>query len=219
MENFDLKKFGERFSGLRSETMLNQKQFGDKFGIHQSTVSDLEKGNRLPTTDQLIAISRYFNKSTDWLLYGTESDQLAPKIAEPQSEYSATVTIPVYALAGAGSPCCIDSLEPIRTICVEKKMDGPNIRVIQVRGDSMQPTLFDGCHCGVDVTDKHIVSGELYAVYIPYEGIVVKRIAFGHGTVKIISDNPLVPSDEIFNDRINWDSFIQGRVKWWIVVK
>lgn len=216
MHNEDLKKIGERFKKIRLATGLNQTDFGGKVDMVQSAVSSVEKGERLPTTEQLMLAAKYSGKSTDWLLYGTDDGCV---IKERQQEYGkdATVTIPVYALAGAGSPCCIDALEPIRSICVEKKMDGPNIRVIEIRGSSMEPTLLDGSYVGVDVTDKNVISGKLYAVYLPYEGIVVKRIWIGPELVKIESDNKAAPSHDMSIERINWDTFIQGRVKWWIV--
>lgn len=215
MQTHDMRKMGERFKSLRELAKLTQGQFGEIIDMHQSAVSALEKGDRLPTTEQLMLAAEFLGKSMDWLLYG--GDHTMPVVAERQHEYIATVTMPVYAMAGAGAPCCIDALEPIRTICVEKKLDGPNVRVIEVRGNSMEPTLLNGSYVGVDITDKNVISGKLYAVYLPYEGIVVKRIWIGPELVKIESDNKAAPSHDMSIDRINWETFIQGRVKWWIV--
>lgn len=78
----------------------------------------------------------------------------------------------------------------------------------------MEPTIMNGSHVGVDIAEKEIISGQLYAVYIPHEGIVVKRIWIGPELVKIASDNPAAPDHDMMNERINWDTFVQGRVKW-----
>jgi transcriptional regulator with XRE-family HTH domain len=215
MQTGDMVKIGERFKAIREAAKLTQGRFGEVIGMQQSAVSSLEKGERMPTTEQLIMTSRHFYKSVDWILYGSENQRT--EVAESHTEYSATVSMPVYALAGAGAPCCIDALEPIGQILVEHKYNGPNIRVIQVRGSSMEPTLLDGSYVGVDVTDKNVISGKLYAVYLPYEGTVVKRIWIGPELVKIESDNKTAPSHDMSIERVNWDTFIQGRVKWWIV--
>ena len=204
---------GERIKAIRGN--LSGKEFAKKIGVTFTVVSAYENGKAWPKPQTLDKIIKLSGRPADWLLYGIESDQ--PCVIDPPADYSSMVSMPVYALAGAGAPCCIDGQEPICHICVEKKMDGPNIRVIEVRGTSMEPTLLDGSYVGVDVTDKNVISGKLYAVYLPYEGIVVKRIWIGPELVKIESDNKAAPSHDMSIDRINWDTFIQGRVKWWIV--
>lgn len=208
------KDIGRRIKDSLKASGLKQKDLAEALGIADASVSAYVQGdNRMPEESYLI-LSGLTGKSIDYFFTGKESCSC---ISEPQTDYSATVTMPVYALAGAGAPCCIDALEPICHICVEKKLDGPNIRVIEIRGSSMEPTLLDGSYVGVDVTDKNVISGKLYAVYLPYEGVVVKRIWIGPELVKIESDNKAAPSHDMSIDRINWDTFIQGRVKWWIV--
>jgi len=134
-------------------------------------------------------------------------------VCETKEDYG-VVTMPVRATAGAGYPNCIESLEPIGQITVQRNYDGPNIQVLKVRGNSMEPTIIDGAYIGIDITDKHIISGQLYAVYIPHEGIVVKRIWMGPELVKLESDNKLAPTHDMSIDRIDWETFVQGKVKW-----
>lgn len=124
------------------------------------------------------------------------------------------IAMPVRVLAGAGSPCDLEQLEPIDQIIVKKDLDGPHIQVVEIRGKSMEPSIVNGARVGVDTADKIIISGEIYACYIRHEGIVVKRIIMGPDTVTIKSDNPLFPDQEVLIDRIDWNTFIQGRVKW-----
>lgn len=205
----DLKEIGLRIKAVRQKR--NGEDFGELIGVSRATISVYERGEGWPRPETLNKIIELSGRPADWLLYGKDEDG-PTTIAEPQEEY--TVTLPVRALAGAGNPCCIYQLEPIGQIIVQKNYNGPNIEVVQIRGNSMEPTIMDGAHVGVDVTAKEIISGQMYAVYIPHEGIVVKRIWIGPELVKIASDNPTAPDHDMLSERINWDSFVQGRVKW-----
>lgn len=211
MQIIDLEKLGQRIKSKRLEMKVSQQQFADLLSGHQSAVSAMEKGERLPTTDQLLLLIQNCRMSADWWLFGKE-DGGGSQVNEPQEQY--TVSMPVRAMAGAGSPCCIDQMEPIGHINVDPAYNGPNVQVIEIRGTSMEPTIVDGAHVGVDITDREIISGQMYAVYIPHEGIVVKRIWLGPELVKIKSDNPQAPDHDMSIDRINWDTFVQGKVKW-----
>lgn len=204
----DLIEIGKRIRDVRGQR--TGIEFGEIIGTSNNMVSIYESGGSWPkpqTLDKIIALS---GKTADWLLYGRGDKSCV--VAGTQEDY--TVIMPVRALAGAGDPCCIDELEPIGQIVVQKDYDGPNIQVVKIRGNSMEPTIMNGSHVGVDIAEKEIISGQLYAVYIPHEGIVVKRIWIGPELVKIASDNPAAPDHDMMNERINWDTFVQGRVKW-----
>jgi len=211
MQTIDPKQIGARFREKRLESGLTQTQFGERTGIQQSALSGIENGDRLPTTEQLLQVIEAYAGSADWWLFG---DKLVDYVSDPAAEY--TVSLPVRAQAGAGNPCCIDELEPIGKINVEKSYDGPNIQVLKIRGTSMEPTIMDGAHVGIDVTSRQVISGQMYAIYLPYEGIVVKRIDIGLEYIKIISDNPRFLDHDIPIKKINKDNFVQGRVVWTI---
>lgn len=59
---------GERIRDLRKANDLTQTEFGKLFGIGKTTVSSWETGNSCPSDDIKLAISQYFNISTDYLL-------------------------------------------------------------------------------------------------------------------------------------------------------
>ena len=212
METIDAKKIGNKIRDKRLENKQSQTNLAELLGTHQSMISSLENGERLPDIEFVVRFANLFGVGIDWFV----ADKMEPDlmVAEPLEEY--TISMPVRALAGAGSPCCIDQLEPIGHIIVDKTFNGPNIQVVKIRGSSMEPTIMDGSHVGVDILDRTVISGHLYAVFIPHEGIVVKRIWLGPETVRIESDNPAAPNHEVLGERINWDTFVQGKVKWTI---
>lgn len=210
-----MKEIGKRLEQIRNALNLTQDEMGIKLEKGKSAISKYENGDAAPTFATLYKYVELGGMSFDWIFTG-ESKNQAPMthVGEDLVHYNNTVRLPVRAMAGAGNPCCIDQMEPIGHITIDKSYNGPNIQVIKIRGASMEPTIMDGGYVGVDINSKEIVSGQMYAVYIPHEGVVVKRIWIGPELVKIASDNPAAPDHEIMTERINWDSFIQGRVKW-----
>lgn len=65
--------------------------------------------------------------------------------------------------------------------------------IIRVRGDSMEPGLFDGDHIVVDTADRSPPGrGGVFVVRI--DGLVmVKRVSLRGGVIEAGSDNPLAP--------------------------
>lgn len=58
----------KNLKALREKNNLTQQQMSDIFGIQRPTYSRYENGERQPDFDLLIAISKYFNVSVDYLL-------------------------------------------------------------------------------------------------------------------------------------------------------
>ena len=67
MENFDLKKFCDRFNSLIDGE--SQLELSKAMGLSQPVISKLKKGiGQSPSADTIVCIANYFNVSTDWLL-------------------------------------------------------------------------------------------------------------------------------------------------------
>jgi transcriptional regulator with XRE-family HTH domain len=65
----DLQAVGKRIRELRG-FYVSQADFADKVGVTQSYLSALERGLKEPGATVLLAISREFGKTVDWLLTG-----------------------------------------------------------------------------------------------------------------------------------------------------
>jgi transcriptional regulator with XRE-family HTH domain len=65
----DLGAIGRRIRELRGFDMT-QAQFASRIGVTQSYLSALEHGEKEPGSAVLLAISKEFGKSADWLLTG-----------------------------------------------------------------------------------------------------------------------------------------------------
>lgn len=85
--------FSEKIKELRFESNISQKVLAEKLGLSQSCVTKLENGLREPTGSTLIAFSKFFNVSVDYLV-GLEEDSpatvsiksLAPALSEDEKE-------------------------------------------------------------------------------------------------------------------------------------
>ena len=60
--------FAERLKELMNERNLNAPALAKEIGANRTTISELLRGNYLPSTKHLIAIVEYFNCSADYLL-------------------------------------------------------------------------------------------------------------------------------------------------------
>lgn len=60
--------FGNRLKTLRTQNYLTQEQLAHRLGLTKSVISAYETGSRMPSYDILIAISRIFKVTTDYLL-------------------------------------------------------------------------------------------------------------------------------------------------------
>lgn len=72
----DKTAFGERIAKLRIAKGLSQNQLSQMLGVKRSVVSYYESGDRLPSFDVLMEMSRVFNVSTDYLLKGKNAERI-----------------------------------------------------------------------------------------------------------------------------------------------
>lgn len=125
------------------------------------------------------------------------------------------VLMRVYVTGGAGAPYEFIPSEPIETILIPKSFCNHSIVPVKVQGRSMERTLRDGAVVGVNRADRQIVNGELFAIWLPYQGTVIKRLYLDNKKIKLQSDNEEFRSQDIEVDLNEVDEhFIQGRVKW-----
>ena len=72
----------EKILKLRKEKGLSQETFAEKLGVSRQSVSKWESGGSLPDIDKIIAMSKFFGVSTDYLL----KDETAEEPAETSEQ-------------------------------------------------------------------------------------------------------------------------------------
>lgn len=141
----------------------------------------------------------------------------APNAPVEKADADGSVTIHVYALAGAGPAFDLEENDPLATIRVPLEYAMQCDSALLVKGDSMAWTIKSGGVVGVIRRNFDFVSGEVYAVHLPYEGLSIKRVIVdaASGEYIIRSDNP---DKEKYPDRrlsiTEYADIILGRVVW-----
>ena len=203
-----------RLKRIRTAKGLSQKDFATMLKIPLSTYQRYERGECMPSADVIRKIITTFSVDPYWLLTGKEPVQLTflkgPEITTYEGRL---VKVNVYALAGAGGGIELIDPEPVETICLPEKWVKPHIIPVKIEGESMEPTLMNGAVVGVDKEDRELVSGKIYAVWIDYEGSVIKRVFVEPDKILLKSDNPAFPEAYIKKEDFR-PELILGRVKW-----
>ena len=75
-ENINKKQVGRRIMVIRKRNFLTLIEFAEKVGASKSSVSDWEKGFRLPPESVLFKIAIMGNTSVDKLLYGNDINEI-----------------------------------------------------------------------------------------------------------------------------------------------
>ena len=214
---------GKRLRHIRTDVLeLNQAQMAEKIGFSRTaTISDYEKGKRVPDIETLKVIAERGRVNIGWLLtgdgpmsvYENRDESFASDGGDDvyTDEY---VKVNVFAAGGeTDSLKDFPSSPPVDAVYVPKKDAGESVVAVRIEGDSMSPTVLDGATVGIDTTDRQIVSGRLYGVFLSYEGVAVKRVFVHPDRVDLRTDNPAFPQTEIPTGA-GGDDFILGSVKW-----
>lgn len=60
--------FGEKIRNLREDAEISQKELGEAINATQRKISYIEHGDFEPSLSDIIALCKYFNVSSDYLL-------------------------------------------------------------------------------------------------------------------------------------------------------
>ncbi|MBR5646049.1 MAG: helix-turn-helix transcriptional regulator [Treponema sp.] len=198
----DAEKFWKKVKLLLNEKNKNQEWLCEKTGIILSTLRNKIHLDRMPTLEETLKILKLFNLSMEeFLVY-------------PEKIQKNILNIPVYEQAfsaGKGQfiPDSADILEYV-SVPSDLKKYAENLRAAYVRGDSMEPTLFDGDRIIFDDMGYDGQDG-IYAVIYNGSGFV-KRLQKRNDSLRIISDNKIYAPIEEASESENFT--IIGKVRY-----
>jgi len=215
------------------------KGVADRLGVSRGKVQAWAGGQR-PSADDLELIGRELGFSAGWLLFGEgpiyreeqggakAAAELAyeikslghngtirrAQVVRGPDEQELGALIEVHAEAGAGPASERWEPEPIATVCIPPEYAKPGVFGLRIRGDSMDPLIKRGAFVGVDHEDRIYTSGDIYAIYMPYEGLIVKRLFHdpAAGEYVLCSVNPTHPDMRLPIEQS--ERLIVGRVVW-----
>ena len=207
-----------RLRDARQRARLTQKELARAIGYGQTMVSAIETGRRGMRVNELARAAQILKVSVDYLI-GITSPPNAPDVGPGAVARNLTAAnfVPVYpesakaGLSGTVKPPATQEPFAFNRARMERDgMDAAQCVVYEVHGDSMAPTLPDGCGILVDRLRRDLVDGRLYVVDAP-GGLLVKRARWWPPNWWWHSDN----RDPRFSPLLWEDSMmVVGEVRW-----
>lgn len=190
---------GDRIKELAADKGLIIEDFSNLIDVKYRTVQNYIGGVSLPKGDFLIALNEKLGVSPTWLLTGI-GDKFTSSAGNDIHNDDNFIQIKRYmAEASAGHGSQVSAGEGTGHYAFNQRwldrrgLNANSLSVISVRGDSMEPDLYENDlllldHSQTDLKDSHI-----YAVQFS-EGLYVKRIQhLPEGQIHLISRNTNYP--------------------------
>lgn len=170
---------GEKIRKLRAEKGITQKQLAEAIGVGRTTITQYENNSIEPSLAVLKAIANYFNVPIDYLL-SDNPKQDTIEFLEPIKQ------VPLYsAPVSAGDGVFPDNIYELERIPVFR---GDVDFAVKVVGDSMSPTVPEGCLLLVRKQD-YAMNGDM--IVCTYDGwVYVKWYIKRDNQILLMSDNP-----------------------------
>ena len=183
-----------RVKELRKQKHITQEELGKVLDIQKAAISKYENGRAEPSTEVLKKMSAYFGVSIDYLLGNAPAKAAQPKPA------GRGVRIPVLGRVAAGIP--IDAIEEIldwEDIPREMAATG-EFFALQVKGDSMLPTLKEG---DVVIVRKqsNVDSGDIAIVLVNGNDATIKEVKESPEGITLIGHNVAVFTPHFYSNK------------------
>lgn len=207
-----MSSFDEVFDRIKLATNTKtQVELAEVLGIRQSSISDAKRRNSVPA-DWYMKLFEKFGLNPDWL-----KKEAGPVYLRTEQGYQPTdipaggyllespalygtpeaksTVVTVYSMHSSNMSNTPQDPEGIGKLSVPQSFFAPSVQVFKVETSSMEPIVCKGAYVGIDTSQKNIVSGEIYAVHIPFEGISLKRVFLDGDNQRLVlrAENKLHP--------------------------
>lgn len=217
--------FDEVFDRIqRATNRRTQVALAELLDIRQSSISDAKRRNSIPA-DWFMKLFEKFGLNPDWLKSGTGPMYLRSAMGYNQEyEGIGEESLPYDsfergAIATVFSPKLetgksIEDLESVGIVNIPSSYSFEGLRIIQVESSANAPFIRKGAYVGLDTTDKQPVSGEYYALNMPYEGIVLKKVFIDLqvGILQLRTDNAEYPMVSV--PLADHGQYMVGKIAW-----
>ena len=203
----------ERLKLARTMQGFTQKALGDLVGVSQAAIQKIETGKANQTT-KLVDLASVLKIRPEWLSTG-EGEMRADgqELSTPEQVNDRIYRLEVLNLSVSAGPGVVNSefVEVLRSVeySVEDArmmFDGrkqEQVRIINVRGDSMSGTIEPGDLLFVDISIKSFDGDGIYA-FLYDDTAHVKRLQKMKDKLLVISDNKsYTPWEPIERDEMN----------------
>ncbi|KUG29122.1 putative dna-binding protein [hydrocarbon metagenome] len=216
--------FEEAFERIKKATGLRtQVEVAKLLDIRQSSISDAKRRKSIPD-GWLIKLYQLYGLNPNWILDGEQPQFLGERkggalaVMEASEGYGARKprhhSVPVCAMTLPEDAEGGFVETPVETITIADKFYRPSLLVVRMDEEHMEPLIRRGAYVGIDKDRKTIRSGGIYALDLPVEGMVVKRVNYDAENAKLIlrSENASHEDQQIPAE--DGASRVIGRVVW-----
>lgn len=209
-----MKTFAERLNAAMTAEGISQGQLAERVGISQPAIQKMTSG-KTSGSRKMVELAYALNVRPEWLSSGAGEMRLDghPQIIPVQKSGPEVFRIDVLDLSVSAGDGAVNNefVEVLRS--VEYSVDdarqmfngrkAEQIRIINVRGDSMSGTIEPGDLLFVDITIQSFDGDGIYAFL--YDGTAhVKRLQKMKDKILVISDNKTyTPWDPIEKEEMN----------------
>lgn len=179
--------FSERLRSLRREKNWSQQRLAEELKISKSSVNMYERGEREPSFETLIKLSRFFGTTIDYLIGKTDTQNVPPGF-EPMPDMD---QVPLIGRIACGQPITAEQN-------IEDFVDVPEgIRCdfcLRCKGDSMIDAGINGGDIVYIRQQPEVENGQIAAVRIDGEA-TLKRVFWDaeHQTLTLLAENRNFP--------------------------
>lgn len=218
---------GKRIEQTRKLLGLDQHQLGERVGVSRVSVIKWESDDAMEIKGgNLHKLAAVIGRSAHWILFGDLGDKTEVN-GGPSPSYNAGAPAQDYLYvnrvrgphlsAGTGEVVWdyeeVEQSHAFRRDWMQRRGLNPaKCKLYEVKGDSMSPTLSTGDTVMINMADREVASGELFAL-VAEDGLRVKRLHKRAGGIWMHSDNPdqLRYPPELIEDH---HAAVIGRVVW-----
>lgn len=221
----------ERLQLAMNESSISQQRLANTVGVSQQSIGKIIRGETAEPK-KIIEIANALNVDVQWLKNGTGEAPSFVQAVEKEEEFAEdenqlrVEVMDVYASAGNGAFLTGDLVGDVCAIEFEndyflqqfQRATGKGLAIINVKGDSMSPTLESGDLLYVDTTINCYQGDGLY-VFSFNDALYVKRLQLAGRKILVLSDNKLYDKWEITADEEAQFTihgkveFLQGKIR------
>lgn len=217
----------DRIQQRMAELDLSQADLMRSTGAARGTVSGWVNGSNNPSAKHIEALSKALKTTSHWLLTGEHSgsfhtDQVLETVAITDDMRDHFVWIEVVEAnfsCGEGESIefhfdAINGKIPFPpSFLKDKNVTEQTMKIIKAKGDSMADFIKDGDLVGINLSQRNIIDGEIYAVYLAGEGMIKQIFKEADGSLILHSLNEKYP-DKVVTEENGKNFKVMGRQIW-----
>lgn len=212
MEKLD-PEFGARIREAIGAESVNA--FAKRCELPEATLRGYIKG-KYPTADKALRIAETSGVTVEWLVAGRGPPRLIEQ-AQTMTDMTFVERLDIEASAGHGA--LVDNEQALDFVAFQtrwlrrKGINPAAVRLLNIRGDSMEPTIRDGDIALVDTSIDDIIDNAIYVLVVGNR-LLIKRIhILMSGALRLISDNVIYPHEDVPASEAEFVR-VSGRVVW-----